>query len=62
MAAVAERCDYMYAITFNKNSMPTFEETVSLDDFGEACGHFKGGPGAKVLRVASDQQLLIGRS
>ena len=52
----------MYAITFNKNSMPTFEETVSLDDFGEACGHFKGGPGAKVLRVASDQQLLIGRS
>ena len=51
----------MDAITLRKNSAPTLEETVSLDDFGEACGHFKGGPGAKVLRVASDQQLLTGR-
>lgn len=31
--------------------MPTLEETVSLDDFGEACGNFTGGPCAKVLRV-----------
>ena len=42
--------------------MPTLEETVSLEDFGEARGHLKGGPGAKVLRAASDQQLRIGRS
>lgn len=37
--------------------MPTLEETISLDNFGEACCHFKGGPCVQALRVASGQQL-----
>lgn len=36
--------------------MPTLEDTISLDNFGEACCHFKGGPCVQALRVASGQQ------
>lgn len=47
----------MDAIILHKIATPTLEKMISLADFDQARGHFRGGPHVKALREASSKPL-----